>query len=221
MTKTTVRDKNTVNQDSQKKGLDLRFLFDSLKDLAGWKRGSTDGTKAFSIALQKASNFETDEVLITPEKKDPNFPPVYFYIKDGKVFIPTVAKVHKRFSGFMMEPIYQSSLDQSELTQTVKKVITAPRVAITPEKRDELYKLGRKGKHPLFKATGSTSWRNLDKNSLHYAIHTIEDETQNEMNWLVYLNEDKPNQSRELSFPIQTPVEELVNAILEDIKRYP
>lgn len=142
----------------------------------------------------------------------------FIHIKNNRAVIPSIVEVEGRvFPSIFNDPILISPLTQSALSEAVKKVIFTSEEKITEGQARQLMQLGKKGKHPLLRATNSTSWRNLNKTAVFYSIQTNKDTTK----WLLFLNSDTKGKYREKQFPIETPLEELVKIILEDVKRYP
>jgi len=142
-----------------------------------------------------------------------------FFYKD-KLFIPTLGITPSGLRR-VIEPIYVAELNLASLVQTMQKVIEAghPRVESVP------YSEYRK-RDPLLKITKARSWKALAREGLGYAIDWRSD--LNEV-WIVLPEIDEKGRFAPLTtenmawrivrFPIDTPLEELAEFILEDIKK--
>lgn len=135
----------------------------------------------------------------------------------GKSYLPTQAKFE---SGIFVdtEPVHVADLIVDSLVQAIQAAKDAGHELLPdPRTREEF--LARKS--PVLKATGARSWKHLAQRGANYSIGWTENEVRIDMSRLDKKGrwEYDPNKVRTL--PPDTPLEEIVEIILEDLKTRP
>lgn len=193
----------TFSQALQKKNKENNLLSRLLKKISGQENETS------IVRYRQIKKSEPKERIISAD----------LFIKNNKAFIPTIAEVKDKYGSYLMAPVQTCSLDLKELSTELKKALYKEKILISPKQRDELLELKKKRKDPLLKILNSSSWRNLAQTSALYSIQPDKEETE----WNIYLSEfSKRGAYRKLrNFPIDTPIEELVKFILDDVKKFP
>ncbi|MDQ5951207.1 MAG: hypothetical protein QG639_484 [Patescibacteria group bacterium] len=181
-------------------------------------------TSVFSEAIKKNNNTHeqrsTSRVTVTtvPRKHEQTIKStnVWIVIKNGQAFIATNAETSDHVI-FGIDPIYISKLIADELLTIVSKVINQENRTLSLEEAKSQIELGKKGKSPILLATKSTSWLDLERSSVGYSIQTYDGGTK----WVLFLHSSKKGVYKDTYFQITTPLRELVELILEDVKKYP
>jgi hypothetical protein len=134
-------------------------------------------------------------------------------VREGKAYIPTQGQSD---SGYFVniEPIYICELTLQEIVTALQKVLEAghPLIHIrTPEE-------GKKYSDLMLRATRTKSWKELGKTGISYSIGFSSKGIRIEMSRLDKHGrwEFDPEKRREL--PNKTPLKEIVEIILEDVK---
>lgn len=141
-------------------------------------------------------------------------------IRSGKAYIPTLYRDEKHRLYFSKEPVLVVDLALESMLEAIRKKMEEGNPPIeTPEDPEEFRRWLKKSKStsPEAKAAGFKSWRPFAKKARAYGISFLEDKIIVTMSgpsrggWLVY----DPKKTRE--FPPDTPLEEVVRVIWEDI----
>ena len=143
---------------------------------------------------------------------------IFFY--KGRLFIPTFGVTQSGIQ-LAIEPVYVAEFDRDSLVQAIQAV----REAGLPEVEEMPYSEYRK-QDPILKATKARSWKALAREGLAYSIYwpPEADEVQiilpkvdKKGRFAPLMKEDKV--WRIVHFPKDTPIEELAEFILEDIRK--
>ncbi len=134
----------------------------------------------------------------------------------ARAYLPSYAQ-HKHGTIIQVEPVYISDLNEKELVKSVKKVLSSEmKVLPTPTKEE-----WKKRKDPLLAATGAKSWLELARKGGAYGIEWIPQGIR-----LDILRVDKKGRweidpAKVQIFKIDTPIDEIIKVILEDIRSKP
>lgn len=134
----------------------------------------------------------------------------------ARAYLPSYAK-HKHGTIIQVDPIYITELNEKELVSAVEKVLSSEmKVLPTPTKEE-----WKKRKDPLLAATGAKSWLELARKGGAYSIEWISQEIR-----LDILRVDKKGRweidpDKVKIFPGDTPIEELIKIILDDVRTKP
>ncbi len=151
-------------------------------------------------------------------------------LKQVKMMVPIVVWRGKAYlvcygqiePGFFreMEPIYVVDIDGKELLSAIQKISAAglPHIP-SPTTREEAERLSRAAS--ILKATGARSRKELVKTGALYAILETDKETRVEMSRLDKKGRWEFDPGKRRIFPPDTPLEEIVAVILEDIRSRP
>ncbi|MGB9873300.1 MAG: hypothetical protein ACPLYD_16785 [Anaerolineae bacterium] len=140
-------------------------------------------------------------------------------IRSGKTYIPTLYREEKHRLYFPQEPVLVVDLAFESLLEAIQKKMEEGNPPIEVPNVREYRK--RNPVPPEAKAAGFKSWRPFAKKARAYGISFLEDKIIVTMSgpskggWLVY----DPKKTRE--FPPDTPLEEVVRVIWEDICSIP
>jgi len=143
---------------------------------------------------------------------------VLFY--KGRLFVPTFGITPSRVR-LVIEPVYVAEFDRDSLVQAIQAV----REAGLPEVEEMPYSEYRK-QDPILKATKARSWKALAREGLAYSIYWPADADEVQIilpkvdkkgRFAPLMKEDKV--WRIVHFPKDTPIEELAEFILEDIRK--
>ncbi len=136
-------------------------------------------------------------------------------IRSGKAYIPTLYRDEKHRLYFSQEPVSVVDLAFESLLEAIRKKMEEGNPPIEVPNVQEFLK--KRSIPPVTKAAGFKSWRSFIKKARAYGISFLEDKILVTMSspskggWLVY----DPKKTRE--FPPDTPLEEVVRVIWEDI----
>lgn len=143
-------------------------------------------------------------------------------IRRGTAYIPTLAKGGPRGPYIKVNPIFNSNLTVDNLLQIFEQVIIQGHPPIDPPRTREDWK---KINLPLLAAMGVKNWQHVVKDSAHYHITWVEDAI------ILYLHTLTQNGrrldfgfdpvNRAITFPLDTPLRTLAEAILDDVHKLP
>jgi hypothetical protein len=134
-------------------------------------------------------------------------------IRNGKAYMPVMGKTD---SGLFVntEPVFICDLFIEEMTQNLQKVKEAghPYIQIlSPEDR-------KKHSDLMLKATGAKSWKELARTGFSYTIEWSDKGTLIEMSRLDKQGRWEYDLEKARRLPLETPLRDLVQIILEDVK---
>ncbi len=137
-------------------------------------------------------------------------------IRKRRAYVPSSGRTPDGID-ILIEPVYVTDLTPSEIISALQKVIEAgiPRIA-TPSREE-----WQRRKDPLLAAAGVRSWKELAKGGQSYAIlwepagiRLVPSALDAKGRWV-----DDCSQAR--TFPTETPLATIVEAILEDARSRP
>jgi len=134
---------------------------------------------------------------------------------NGKVFFPTRVLTHDNV-WLIDNPVYTSSNDLKAVSAMIKEIRSMDREVIEDERALKILK--RRSNEPMLKATKISSNKKFMPVMAWYSISWSE--LMQEIS--LYLYEPDPKKKvREITFNYETPIEDLIKIILEDVKKYP
>jgi len=134
----------------------------------------------------------------------------------GKAYLPVQARLE---SGAWMdlEPVYIADLNIESLSSVIKKVLAAGHPYLPNPTQEEM----RRRKSPILAATGARNWKELAKAGASYSIDWTDKEIQVSMSRLDKRGRWEWDPEKMRAFPPDTPLQEIVATILEDIRSRP
>lgn len=170
-------------------------------------------TNPFATALGSAiSNNSEQKITITKHhlKKEKKMQSVSITIRNATAYIPSMANTPDGYNVFV-NPVYSSKIELNSLTHICEETLNKYQTDISEEAAKKIYQGKKPNDTPILQATGSSSYRDLEKNSIVYSIQRYEDD------WLLFIpGKTKKDDSVRLVFPQTTPVKELVQIIVDD-----
>lgn len=175
-------------------------------------------TNPFATALgTSSSNNSGPKITITKhhlKKKKKMQNDVYLVFVPGKVLIPTTVLTNEGLS-WISPPIYRSKPNIADLVEVVKKERHKEKQTITDAEHAIISK--KSNLQPILKELKISTIKQLDAMSAWYSMYWSEKEQQ------IHLRLHQPERNKDitrLAFPYETPVEQLVSIVLEDVKKY-
>jgi hypothetical protein len=133
-------------------------------------------------------------------------------IYEGKAYVPANAEIEGG-PYFAIEPVFETGLIVDEIVNALAQVREIGHPALPPLTNEDM----KRRRDPILKATGAKSWTQLAKEGAAYTIYWQPDQV------TLYLSgtDDRGRfkSSHSKVYPVETPLETLVEAILEDIQR--
>jgi len=142
---------------------------------------------------------------------------VVVYVWKGRAYIPIQAQYE---SGIFVgiEPVIIASLNIEEMAEAVRAVKDAGHKRLPdPKTREEF--LARKD--PVLEATHARSWKQLAKTGASYTIGWTENEVRIDMSRLDKKGRWEYDLEKARILPSDTPIDQIVEIILEDLKARP
>jgi hypothetical protein len=141
---------------------------------------------------------------------------VGIYVWRGKAYLPVEARIE---SGMWMdvEPVYTAGLKVEELLSVVKKVLAAGHPCLPNPTREEM----QQRKDPILTATKARSWKELARTGASYSISWTDKEIQVNMSRLDKKGRWEYDPEKMRSFLTDTPLQDIIHVILEDIQSRP
>ncbi len=176
------------------------------------------GSSNVSKDARKKSKM-TITTIPQPEEESFVSKSIIFTICNGKAYFPTKATGIDGFR-FDIEPIHISSLEKGDISKNIKRAIEHTPNRISDEESLKLLHSKKPKDQPILRVTDSSSFLNLKRKSISYCVSIQNNGTE----WKILFHNPKENFfSSDLAqtFPIDTPIEKLVEVILEDSKKYP
>lgn len=134
----------------------------------------------------------------------------------GRAYLPAQALLE---SGIYMDidPVYSAGLNSEELLSAVEKVLAAGHPRRPDPTREEM----RRRKSPILAATGARSWKELARVGASYNIAWTDKEIRVEMSRLDKQGRWEWDPAKRQIFSLDTPLEDIIAVILEDIRSRP
>lgn len=142
---------------------------------------------------------------------------VGIYVWRSKAYVPTQARYE---SGIFVdvEPVYIAALITDQMTQAVQAVKDAEHIRLPdPETREEFLRR----KDPVLAATKARSLKELAQKGASYTVGWTENEVRIDMSRLDKRGRWEYDPEKVQTLPPDTPLEKIVEIILEDIKTRP
>lgn len=141
---------------------------------------------------------------------------VGIYVWRGRAYLPVQAQFE---SGIFVdvEPVYVTGLSLDELLSVVKKVLAAGHPRLPTPTREEM----QRRKDPVLTATKARSWKELARTGAAYSVGWTDKEIRVDMSRLDKKGRWEWDPEKIRTFPPDTPLQDIVAVILEDIQSRP
>lgn len=141
---------------------------------------------------------------------------VGIYVWRGKAYLPVQAQLE---SGVFMdiEPVYTAELNAEELLAAVEKVLAAGH----PRRPHPTWEEMRRRKDPVLAATGARNWKELARSGASYDIEWTGKEIIVNISRLDKQGRWEWDPVKRRIFPPDTPLQDIIAIILEDIRSRP
>ena len=137
-------------------------------------------------------------------------------VRRGKAYLAVDA--HMEGGGYLaIEPVFAADLTIDSLTAAFEQVIAIGNPQIPTPTKEEMQKRG----DPILKAAGVRSWKELAKGGASYTIEWKEDTITLYISRLDRKGRFEVDPAKTRTFPKETPLRTIVEAILEDIRSRP
>jgi hypothetical protein len=141
---------------------------------------------------------------------------VVVYVWRGKAYLPVQAQLESGpFMG--IEPMFTAGLNTEELLSAVEKVLAAGHPRLPDLTREEM----RQRKDPVLAATKVRSWKELARTGASYTIGWTDKEIRVDMSRLDKKGKWEFDPEKMRIFPPNTPLQDIIAVILEDIRSRP
>jgi len=140
------------------------------------------------------------------------------YVRQGKAYLPVMALTEVGLLAGI-EPVYTVPLTLEDLVAALEKVIAAGHPRIPHPTQEEWPRLLRED--PVLRAAKVKSWRAFSQHSVFYMIGWTEQAVIVYVSQLDHLGRAEFASAKKLSFPKETPLRTIVEAILEDVRSRP
>jgi hypothetical protein len=117
----------------------------------------------------------------------------------------------------LIEPIYVVNLAPQEIVEALKKAINTGHPAFPSLTREGW----QKRKDPVLKAAGVKSWKELARDGASYTLEWSEDTIRLYVSRLDQRGRFETDPAKTRTFPKRTPLETIVEAVLDDIRSRP
>ena len=111
-------------------------------------------------------------------------------------------------------PVYKCDITETELVENIVKVLTTGILKLAEISAEEW----KSQKKPMFEATGIKSWKEFANKSIGYGLEWIDNSVILTFSSLYKQSKQEINTTKTMSFAVNTPLENIVQLILEDIK---
>lgn len=140
------------------------------------------------------------------------------FVRQGKAYLPVMALTEY---GVLIgiEPVYTAALTLEALLAALEKVLAAGHPRIPHPTQEEWRRLSRID--PVLRAAKVKSWRAFSQHSVVYTIGWTEQAVVIYISQLDHLGRAEYASAKKLSFPKETPLRAIVEAILEDVRSRP
>lgn len=117
----------------------------------------------------------------------------------------------------LVEPIYVVNLGVQEIAEALEKVINTGHPTFPSLTREEW----QKRKDPVLKAAGVKSWKALARNGASYTLEWSQDTITLYVSRLDRQGRFETDPAKTRTFPKQTSLETIIEAILDDVRSRP
>lgn len=134
----------------------------------------------------------------------------------GKAYLPCQARIE---AGMWMdiEPVYVTDVDGEGLKSAVEKVLAFGHPLLPNPTLEEVKRL----KSPLLSATKARSWKELARTGTSYGIYWTDQQIRVDMSYRDKQGRWQNDPAKVRIFPLDTSLEEIIAAILDDIQTRP
>ena len=141
---------------------------------------------------------------------------VVIYVWHGKVYLPVQA--HFETGGFLAtERVHTAGLNAEELLSAVEKVLAAGHSTLPRPTREEM----EQRKDPILAATKARSWKELAHTGASYVVGWTDKGVRIDMSRLDKKGRWEIDPEKVRILPPDTPLEDIIAVILEDIRSRP
>jgi hypothetical protein len=141
---------------------------------------------------------------------------VVIYVWHGKAYLPVQAQFESGiFTG--IEPVHTANLNAEELLSAVERV----RATGHPRLPDPTQEEWRQRKDPVLAVTKARTWKELARSGASYAIDWTDKEIRVDMSRLDKKGRWEIDPEKTRTFPPDTPLQDIIEVILEDIQSRP
>lgn len=134
----------------------------------------------------------------------------------GKAYLPVLGRFESGVWAHL-DPVYVADLDPESLLLAIGKVLAAGHPRLPTPTREDMKRYER----TMLKATGARNWKELAKAGASYSINWTDKEIQVSMSRLDKKGRWEWNPEKMRTLPPDTPLQEIVAVILEDIRSRP
>lgn len=141
---------------------------------------------------------------------------VSIVVWQGKAYLPCQARIE---AGMWMDvdPVYVSDIDLDSLQVSVEKVLSFGHPLLPTPTQEDVKRM----KSPLLAATKARSWRDLARAGASYGIDWTGQHIRVDMSYRDKQGRWQNDPAKVRTFPLDTPLEEVLAVILEDIRSRP
>lgn len=134
----------------------------------------------------------------------------------GKAYLPTLGQFPSGIYA-AIEPVQVAKLSVDDLVDATKKAL-ARGISQLPEVTAEEW---RKRSDPILKATKARSWKELGRIGTSYGMSWTDQNIRVDMSYRDKRGRWQNDPAKERTFPLDTPLEDVLAVILEDIRSQP
>lgn len=141
---------------------------------------------------------------------------VSIVVWQGKAYLPCQARIE---AGMWMdvEPVYVSDIDLDSLQVSVEKVLSFGHPLLPTPTQEDVKRM----KSPLLVATKARSWKDLARAGASYGIDWTDQHIRVDISYRDKQGRWQNDPAKVRTFPLDTPLEEVLTVILEDIRSRP
>ena len=141
---------------------------------------------------------------------------VSIVIWQGKAYLPCQARIE---AGMWMdvEPVYVSEIELGSLKMVVEKVLSFGHPLLPTPTQEDIKRM----KSPLLAATKARSWKDLARAGASYGVDWTDQHVRVDMSYRDKQGRWQNDPAKVRTFPLDTPLEEVLAVILEDIRSRP
>jgi len=141
---------------------------------------------------------------------------VSIVIWQGKAYVPGQARIE---AGMWMdvEPVYVSEIELGSLKVAVEKVLSFGHPLLPTPTQEDIKRM----KSPLLAATKARSWKDLARAGASYGVDWTDQHVRVDMSYRDKQGRWQNDPAKVRTFPLDTPLEEVLAVILEDIRSRP
>lgn len=141
---------------------------------------------------------------------------VSIVVWQGKAYLPCQARIE---AGMWMdvEPVYVSDIDLGSLQVSVEKVLSFGHPLLPTPTQEDVKRM----KSPLLAATKARSWKDLAHAGASYGIDWTDQHIRVDISYRDKQGRWQNDPAKVRTFPLDTPLEDVLAVILEDIHLRP